>query len=130
MVKILVIDDNDGFREPFCELLERAGYEVIDAPNGKVGIEKCYEQPVDLVITDILMPEKEGVETIHDLKTLFPKIKIIAISGGGVVSAEGYLETVESFLQIKYGFSKPIKMAEIIAAIEDLLGADKKECEK
>ena len=122
MARILVIDDNDGFREPFCELLEKAGYEVVGAANGKVGIELYKREPADLVITDVIMPEKEGIETISELRQDFPDVKIIAISGGGVISANVYLKTVQSFHKIKHVFSKPFSMDEMLQAIKEILG--------
>jgi CheY-like chemotaxis protein len=82
MVRILVIDDDDDFRRMICTALERDGYVVEEARNGHEG-SQCYRTaPVDLIITDILMPEQEGLETIQALRQEFPEIKIIAISGG------------------------------------------------
>lgn len=64
-------------------MLENVGYEIVVAADGKKGIKAFQEKPLDLVITDIFMPEKEGLETIRELKRDFPDVKIIAISGGG-----------------------------------------------
>ena len=75
---------------------------------------------IDLVITDILMPEKDGEETILELKNLNPEVKIIAISGGGILSARDHLEIVE-YLYVDYTFEKPIKKAELLQAIRSLL---------
>ena len=82
MVRILVIDDDDDFRSMLCMALERAGYTAEEARNGQEGVRCHRTEPVDLVITDILMPEQEGLETIQALRQEFPAIKIIAISGG------------------------------------------------
>ena len=75
----------------FRQVLERAGYNVSDAPDGMEGMKLIRQEPADLVITDILMPEKDGVETIIDLKREFPLTKIIAVSGGGHLDPEDYL---------------------------------------
>ena len=82
MVRILVIDDDDDFRSMLRMALEQDGYAVEEARNGLEGSQRQRTEPVDLVITDILMPEQEGLETIQALRQEFPEIKIIAISGG------------------------------------------------
>lgn len=82
MKRILMIEDDDDQRELFKMVLEQAGYDVTEAPDGKVGLQRFYQQPYELVITDIFMPEKEGLETILELKKEFPTVKTIAISGG------------------------------------------------
>lgn len=82
MARILIIDDNDDLRTVICGVLESAGHEVVQAADGVQGIELQRRSPVDLAITDILMPEKEGVETIRDLAREFPALRIIAMSGG------------------------------------------------
>ena len=82
MVRILVIDDDDEFRSMLCTALAQAGYMVEEARNGQEGSQRQRMEPVDLVITDILMPEREGLETIQALRQEFPEIKIIAMSGG------------------------------------------------
>ncbi len=65
MARILVIDDQDRFREMLCEMLKKAGYETVAASDGKEGVELYRKQPTDLVITDIIMPRQEGMETIN-----------------------------------------------------------------
>ena len=82
MKRLLVIDDDDQMRQMLKQMLERAGYEIIDAPDGQTGIELYRQNPTDLIITDLIMPQKDGMETIIELKRDFPNVKIIAISGG------------------------------------------------
>ncbi|MBF0162372.1 MAG: response regulator [Magnetococcales bacterium] len=83
MARILVVDDDIAIRAFLREVLEADGHQVDEAGDGKQGV-LCYQkQPSDLVITDILMPEKDGVELIMELQESFPEIKIIAMSGGG-----------------------------------------------
>ena len=122
MARILIIEDDSRLREVLTEMLEREGYEVITAGNGKEGLELYNELPVDMVITDILMPEKDGVETISDLKRNFQDVKIIAISGGGLVSGADYLESVRSMLNIRHVFSKPFSTGELLLAVKELIG--------
>ena len=83
MARILVIDDEELARFTLREILEAAGHEVIEASNGNEGTAFQRANPCDVVITDMIMPEKEGLETIVELKGEYPDLKIIAISGGG-----------------------------------------------
>ena len=92
MSKILVIDDDKNIRSLLRDFLERDGYEVMEAENGKVGLKLFRENGADLVITDLIMPEKEGIETIRELRRDFSDVKIIAISGGGAIGPETYLQ--------------------------------------
>ena len=82
MKRILIIEDDPSQRKLFKLILEKANYEVIEAPDGRIGCSLFRQQPCDLVITDMFMPDKEGMETIFELKTEFPNVKIMAISGG------------------------------------------------
>ncbi len=119
--RILLIDDDDEFRLMFKEMLERANYEVFDINNGKEGINFYRSNPTDLIITDIVMPEKEGIETIINLMKEFSNIKIIAISGGGRSGPQNYLETAK-LLGAKYSFTKPFQKEDILKAIESCIG--------
>jgi len=80
MVTILVIDDQDSFRRLLRTVLERAGHEVMEAPNGRLGLAVYRERPPDLVITDMLMPEMNGLDMILELTRAFLNVKVIAIS--------------------------------------------------
>ena len=91
MAKILVIDDDPSILTMLKKMLEREGYEVDTACNGSEGLDKIEDSPPDLLITDIVMPEKEGMELIFHLRRKKPELKIIAISGGGRFNYEGYL---------------------------------------
>ena len=83
MARILLIDDEDAFRGMLRQVLEREGYQVEEAPDGLKGVQHYRAAPTDLIITDILMPGQEGLETIRRLREEHPEAKIIAISGGG-----------------------------------------------
>ncbi|MDB4444242.1 response regulator [bacterium] len=121
MANILIIEDDDQLRTMLREMLERIGYKVTEARNGNEGIERYRENPADLVITDIIMPEKEGVETIIELTRDFPDVNIIAISGGGRVPAEEYLRMVKK-LGAKHTLVKPFIREKLLEAVKDLIG--------
>jgi CheY-like chemotaxis protein len=95
MGRILVIDDDDQFRTMLRQARGREGYEVLEASYGREGIIRYRTALTDLVITDILMPEPEGIQTIRELRAEFPEIKIIAISGGGSKGTLNFLNLAE-----------------------------------
>ncbi len=126
MARILVIDDEPQVRTLLLKNLELEGYQVMDAPNGKVGMKLFQEEPFDLVITDIVMPEKDGIEIIGELQRCFPETKIIAISGGGQsLKADYVLHTAET-LGVHCTLFKPFGIEEFLNAVEHVLGRDKK----
>lgn len=120
MKKILIIDDETSFRKILKKLLEKNSYKVIDAQNGNQGIKLFKELSPDLIITDLVMPEKEGLETIKEIRGLNPDIKIIAMSGGGVGEAGLYLNMAKKF-GAQYSFAKPIDNEELLLAVKNLL---------
>ena len=93
MTRVIIIDDEKDIREVLKEVLERAGFDVDVASNGSDGMDLLREQGADLVITDVIMPGKDGVETAYDIRMEFPKTKIIVISGGGNVNPMEYEPT-------------------------------------
>jgi YesN/AraC family two-component response regulator len=118
--RILIIDDEEQIREMLAQMLTREGYEVVNANNGKEGMKVCREQKVDLIITDIIMPEKDGIEMILELRHDFPHLKVIAISGGGRLGPDGYLEMAQK-LGASRTFFKPFNRKEILDAVQELL---------
>ena len=91
-MKVLVIDDDMWINKMITKVLQSEGYEVFSAFNGKEGLDVLKaNEDIDLIITDIVMPEKEGIETIIEIKKNYKDKKIIAISGGGKLKPEGYL---------------------------------------
>ncbi len=122
-MRILVIDDDEQMRVLLRQVMEWSGYTVIDAENGRKGMQKQREEPVDLVITDLIMPEQEGLETITTLKREFPKVKIVAISGGGRIGPEAYLPAAQE-LGADLVFSKPFDVKEFVTAVRELLDND------
>lgn len=121
MALILIIEDDLTIREVLRQILEHAGYEIMEASDGKEGISLYRERQADLIITDIIMPKKEGLETIVDLRAGFPEVKIIAISGSGRLGPETYLELAEGFGANRL-LNKPFGHEELLEAVQDLLG--------
>ena len=120
MKRILIIDDEEKVLNVLCSALTRAGFAVIKAFNGKEGMKLHREDPVDLIITDLIMPEKEGIETIRELTAKFPNTKIIAISGGGHIGPEHYLNMAKMF-GAQRTLAKPFRRDELVRTVEELL---------
>ena len=120
MARILVIDDDNTIRTLLRRILENAGHEVIEASNGRIALDMQRENPAELIITDIFMPEKEGTEVIMDMNEEFPGVKVIAMSGGGNIADVDYLNLAKNLGALKT-FQKPFKQADILAAVEELL---------
>ena len=120
MARILVIDDDRQVRTMLRTMLELEGYEVEDAPDGKEGLELFHRKPADLIITDIIMPEKDGMEIIIEMRRELPDVKIIAISGGGHIIPDHYLDSAELFGAVRT-FAKPIERKEFLEAVKEIL---------
>jgi len=120
MPRILLIDDDEAFRNMLHKTLERAGYEVQPAADGKQALELFRQQHPDLIITDLVMPEKEGLETILELRREAPNAKIIAMSGGSRMNPRTSLAMAEKFGARKT-LSKPFSHQEILDAVSDVL---------
>lgn len=121
MKRILVIDDEPDIRELLRRILEKAGYGVTEASDGAVGVKLYRENPADLIITDIIMPEKEGLETIMELRREFPGVKIIAISGGGkALHSVSCLHLAEK-LGAQRSIAKPINKALLLDSVAAVL---------
>ena len=118
--RILVIDDDPLIRAALRGILETAGYRVEEAANGKVGIDAYRLSPTDLVITNIVMPEMDGLEVIRELHRVKPGLPLIAISGYDPKDASGYLTLAEEYGALRT-FSKPFGRDEVLEAVEGLL---------
>jgi len=121
LAHILIIDDDSQVLDMLRQTLEREGYDVVVASNGRVGIKIYREDPADLIITDMVMPEKEGIETIIELKRDYPDVKIITMSGGGIINPEQYLD-ISRKLGVERSFTKPIERKKLLFAIQELIG--------
>ena len=119
MTSILLIDDDTSFRTSLKKLLEREGYEVTEGVDGHEGFALIQKSHYDVVILDILMPNKDGIELINDLRRIQSKIKIIAISGGGQIRAEDHLQSAK-ILGADRVIKKPFSSQEIFGAINSV----------
>lgn len=120
MASILVIDDDNQFRGFVRRTLEEAGHQVTQATNGVEGVKRFRETAVDLVVTDIVMPLQGGIETIMQLKSICPKLRILGISGGGMADNLGFLRQANK-LGADAWLAKPFFAAELIGAVNELL---------
>jgi len=122
MSKILVIDDDPQVRELLSRVLKREGYDLCVAADGDEGLEVTRNERPDLVITDIFMPEREGLSTIMELKRIRPGIGIIAISGGGHIARGDYLDAAVD-MGANVGLAKPLDLKHLRATVARLLEA-------
>lgn len=120
MARILVVDDEDLVRLTLRQMLEAAGHVVFEAANGRDGVALQAEQPVDLVLTDIIMPDQEGIETIVQLRRKNPRLKIIAISGGGRMKNMDFLK-IAANVGADATLAKPFSTRELTEAVNRCL---------
>jgi CheY-like chemotaxis protein len=129
MTKVIIIDDEDDIRIVLKEIFVREGFDVEVASSGPEGIAILREQGADLVITDIIMPGRDGVETAYDIRMEFPSVKIIVMSGGGNAAALGYESTAittsaylasADAIGADLTLTKPFDRIEIIKAAREL----------
>lgn len=120
MAHILLIDDDAGVRRFMGTVLRRAGHEVTEATDGLKGLRALTGATVDLVITDLIMPEKEGLETIHELRQAGNRVRILAISGGFPGNPLNILDMAKRF-GADDALGKPFAPDELIAAVDRLL---------
>jgi CheY-like chemotaxis protein len=125
MARILVIEDEDDLRALAQHALESEGHKVIPAADGAQGLALQRERAADVVITDIYMPEKEGIETIQELKQEFPRVKVIAMSGGGSggrpLSNLESLSTTANALGIDAFLRKPFDFRTLLESVRHVL---------
>jgi YesN/AraC family two-component response regulator len=120
MARILLIDDDDSARSVLRLMLNQSGHLVIEARNGVEGMNLFMQANTDLVITDIIMPEKEGLELMKEMRRMVPSSKIIVISGGGRVNPKDYLRMAKH-LGASRVLAKPISRDALIGAVNELL---------
>jgi len=122
MSEILVIEDDIEFCDILCKVLDKKGYEVFSATNGQDGLALYKARSADLVITDILLPDRDGIHLILDLQKIYPNVKIIAISGGGhCATGPEYLDDIQLLCKIDHTLSKPFKKDELFEMIQEIL---------
>ncbi|MCE5310343.1 MAG: response regulator [Acidobacteriales bacterium] len=116
---VLVVDDDDGVRQVLRLMLESGGYRVLEAADGRKALEQVRSENIDVVMTDLVMPEQEGFETIQAIRRERPSLKVIAMSGafGGeflhIAKLLGALSTLQ----------KPLKVEQVLAAVADALAS-------
>lgn len=123
MAKILLIDDDDSVRRMIGLTLTHRGHAVTEAGNGREGLALLEQQDFDLLITDIVMPEIDGLEILIELRKRSPRIKMITISGGGILTAGEYLGMSHQLGAMKM-LEKPFTNGAMVEAVEELLGID------
>jgi len=120
--RILIIDDDDMTRRTVALMLEQLGYEVLEASNGERGLAVFRDARPPLVITDLIMPVKEGMETLIEIKEEQPATKVLAMSGGGRAHP-GSLLTMAQHLGADHTLSKPFSIRELAGAIDKVMAA-------
>ena len=120
MARVLVLDDEDEVRGVLTRALQTAGHEVRGAADGREGLHVVRTEPIDLVVTDLVMPEVDGLEFIRELAHLRPGTPVIAISGGGVWDARSLLEVAGTIGALRT-LSKPFELREFLALVTEVL---------
>lgn len=124
MARILIIDDNTTMSQMLREALELSGYEVVEASNGEEGLDLCRQHDVGLIITDLFMPKKDGLEAITELQSEFPETRIIAVTAHGEDENYDFLRVARA-LGARRTFQKPFDLEEMRSAVRDLLDEDR-----
>lgn len=121
MAGVMIVEDDAALREMLKEALEKRKYTVIAAADGREAIAKFRPSVVDLVITDLLMPEEDGLKVIMKVKEAKPDVKVIAISGGGKAGPGSYL-LIAHKLGADQVFSKPFLPSELVQKVKEIIG--------
>ncbi|MFP4556547.1 MAG: response regulator [Bacteroidales bacterium] len=120
MKRILVVEDDVIMRETLIDILRFEGYDVSAADGGHGALEKICSSTFDLIVTDVLMPDRDGFDVITEAKQKCPEIKVIAISGGGYISSDSYLK-MASEAGADDTLSKPFDVDELLLKTKELL---------
>lgn len=120
MARILIVDDNADMRELLRAMVELGRHEVDEADSGRVGLERFQIAAYDVVMTDIIMPDMDGNELIAKLRALDPKVRIVAVSGGGRARNLGVLQVATRFGADRV-LSKPFRKDEVLKVVDELL---------
>jgi two-component system chemotaxis response regulator CheY len=120
MPKILIIDDNDDLRDTLVVLLEDQGYSVVSATDGDTGVRVFDEARPELVLTDVIMPNSDGVEAIRRMRAIDPKARIVAMSGGSMAGNDYQLRMAQEAGAIEV-LGKPFEVDELVTVVERCL---------
>jgi DNA-binding response OmpR family regulator len=119
MTRVLIIDDDAPTRDVLRQLLNREGYETVEACDGREGVQCSQAAAMDVVILDMLLPEQNGLEVIRELREVDPAVPIIAISGSGYTGPVDFLRVAET-CGVQCTFQKPFRLREMLKAVYDL----------
>ncbi len=122
MKRVLVVDDDKQIRDMLRQIMDRAGFEVELAEDGVVALEKFRQAPVELIITDLMMANKNGLELIQEIKREFGEVPVIAISGGVPTSPSDYYLSVAKLMGAARILDKPFTRDELLEAVEAVIG--------
>lgn len=122
MKRIVVTDDDERLRQATFDILGEAGYDVVAAADGEQLMREYRAQPPDLVLCDLFMPGKDGLEIIRELRREFPQAKIVAMSGGGYQGSLNVLQVARHLGAVEV-LAKPFKRAQLLTLIERVLAA-------
>ncbi len=122
MSSILLIEDDELFRGALADALTERGFTVTQAADGAQGVKLFYAEPTDLVLTDIVMPNKDGTAAVADLRRDFPSFGIIAMSGGAANNPALYLK-IAGALGANRTLKKPFSLPMLLATMEEVLAA-------
>ncbi len=123
LLNLLLVDDDIFFRELIKDMLIDLPVNIIEAPDGEKGIDILKREPIHIVITDIIMPEKEGLESIIEIIQKYPGVKIIAVSGGGNTGTTQYLDMAQS-LGAHATLAKPFEKKELLEKMNELTNSN------
>ena len=123
MTRILLIDDDNAVRRLLREMLQTGGHEVVDASNGEKALKLLHDHPCELVVTDIFMPDMDGLATLMELRKTRPEIRVIAISGGSPRVGTDMLVAAKRLGAVRT-LAKPILRADLLKAVEEAMAAD------
>ena len=119
MTRVLIIDDDAPTRDVIRQLLNREGYETVEACGGREGVQCSQAASMDVIILDMMLPEQNGLEIIRELREVDPAVPIIAISGYGHAGPLDFLRVAETF-GAQRTFQKPFHLREMLKAVHDL----------
>lgn len=122
MIRIMVVDDDEAFRQTVCELLAEGDFEILSAESGTQLFTVLKKQSVDIVLTDIVMPDEDGLEIVRKIKKMNPAPKIVAMSGGGRIAATDYLE-IARLMGVSATIRKPFKQQELVGLLQQVFSS-------
>jgi DNA-binding response OmpR family regulator len=124
VAKVLIIDDDAAMRRMMSRVLADAGHKVLEAADGRDGVRQFRSETPEIIVTDIVMPEQEGIQTIREIREAGSHVAIIAISGGGGGGDGALYLTIAEELGADAVLQKPFRLAELVAVIDRMLSRD------